>query len=226
MYFSDAAVNRFRKSGPILYSFLIHASIVVIAFLITWQGQLDLDKQHERESYQIDSIVDHQKPKKDKIPLVKKGTSQTSKSKTDRMAIPSLSSLAMRMTPQTPLQEEEQPRGDKGDSETQDAWDMLNPDPRQARFNQYLYYTVQGWLDRDAYLNTQKIYGTVKLKIWFTEKGEWLEDETEFDAIDDNFKGIVRRALRKSFERPIPLAYITQKHKFFIVRTVVVRGNG
>jgi hypothetical protein len=138
----------------------------------------------------------------------------------------SLSDLGMRLnTDPVPEQnntpEESRPSADAANDD--EGWDVMNPDPRVARFNQYIYNTVQGWLDRDAYLNSKPLYGTVKLKIWFTKDGEYLEDETIFDAIDEDFREIVKRALRKSFANPIPHPFLYQKEKFSIVRQVVVR---
>ena len=137
----------------------------------------------------------------------------------------SLSDLGMRLNtdpvPEQSSAEENRPSQEAANDD--DGWDVMNPDPRVARFNQYIYNTVQGWLDRDAYLNQKQLYGTVKLKIWFTKDGEYLEDETIFDAIDEDFREIVKRALRKSFMNPIPRPFLYKKEKFFIVRTVVVR---
>jgi hypothetical protein len=136
----------------------------------------------------------------------------------------SLSDLGMRLNTD-PVQEATNPQEMRPSTETtdDDGWDIMNPDPRVARFNQYIYNTVQGWLDRDAYLNSKPLYGTVKLKIWFTKNGEYLENETIFDAIDEDFREIVKRALRKSFTNPIPHPFLYQKEKFFIIRQVVVR---
>jgi hypothetical protein len=100
---------------------------------------------------------------------------------------------------------------------------MMNPDPRIARFNQYVYNKVQGWLDRDRDLNHDQIYGTVKVRIWFDADGNYLEAETVYDAIDPNFQKIVERALRKAFNMPIPHPYLYLNKKFSIERMVVIR---
>ena len=222
MYFSDTAISNFRKSRPYLFSFFIHVVLLLLALLIVIKSNQLAEENSKNETYQIDSILDRKREKKQVAPLVKKGMSHNQKSKSETMSSIPLSSLGMRLNPPTPLEKPE-PQGDQGDSEKEDDWDVLNPDPRLARFNQYIFYTVQGWLDRDAYLNNQNLYGTVKVKIWFTEKGEYLEDETVYDAADPQFRLIVARALRKSFMNPIPAVYLTKKTKFSIERTVVVR---
>ncbi|MBS1959061.1 MAG: hypothetical protein JST80_06275 [Bdellovibrionales bacterium] len=103
------------------------------------------------------------------------------------------------------------------------GWDLLNPDPRIARFNQYLYNTVQGWLDRESYLITGTLTGTVKIKMWFDAEGNYLENETVYDAIDPDFKRIVQISLHNSFLRPIPKPYLFTNKKFSIQRQVVLR---
>ncbi len=105
----------------------------------------------------------------------------------------------------------------------EDSWDVMNPDPKVAQFNQYIYRTVQGWLDRDSSVDMDPIYGTVKVRIWFDENGNWLENETVYQAVDPNFQRIVARALRKSFAAPVPKPYLYLHHKFFIERMVRIR---
>ena|GEM_PF-3193446 len=104
-------------------------------------------------------------------------------------------------------------------------WDLLNPNPVLARFNQYLYYTVQGWLDRYSALNPMPIFGSVRVKLCFSGTGEYLEDKTVIEADDPNFRNLVVRSLRKALERPIPKAYLPEHHQFYVERSVVIRMN-
>ena len=104
-------------------------------------------------------------------------------------------------------------------------WDLLNPNPVLARFNQYLYYTVQGWLDRYSALNPMPIFGSVRVKLCFSGTGEYLEDETVIEADDPNFRNLVVRSLRKALEHPIPKVYLPEHRKFYVERSVVIRMN-
>ena len=144
----------------------------------------------------------------------------------------SLNDLGMRLSHE-PFHEAPEPLGgntnqgasDESPAERNDGWDIMNPDPKIARFNRYIYTTVQGWLDRDAYLNIEKMYGTVKVLIWFDENGNYLENETVYDAIDPNFQRVVAKALQKSFAVPVPRPFLYLHHKFSIERVVVIRQS-
>ena len=206
---------------PLIISFLLHALIFgVIVFLFSQNLE---DGSPNSEPIQIESVKEKKRSVKVKIKNEKE-LSHTSVNHHGHSV--SLSDLGMRLDTSSKPESDRQGARSPFESAPEsgsDDWDVLNPDPRVARFNQYIYNTVQGWLDRDSYLNQQKLYGTVKIKIWFTKDGEYLENETNFEAIDSDFEQIVRRALRKSFMNPIPRPFLFQHDKFFIVRTVVLR---
>jgi hypothetical protein len=212
-----------RPIQPFLISGAFHG---LLFLLLLWIILLRPEEGAQNSSpIQIDTITEKKTQRKIVQQLKKHEDSHSSTSKNTPHSV-SLADLGMRLNtdPVPETQTSEQPQELRpSQAADDDGWDVMNPDPRVARFNQYIYNTVQGWLDRDAYMNMQPLYGTVKLKIWFTKDGEYLEDETIFDAIDSDFREIVKRALRKSFAVPIPRPYIFQKEKFFIIRTVVVR---
>lgn len=148
----------------------------------------------------------------------------TNSSSSNRGNSVSLADLGMRLNTQSGPSDYE-PTHENSVPDGNDTSDILNPDPRVARFNQYVYNKVQGWLDRDAYMNPRTLTGTVKLKIWFDGDGNYLEEETLFEAIDPEFKEIVARALRKAFSTPIPRPYLYIREKFFIERMVRIRDH-
>ena len=215
------------KPKPIYTSLVIHAILFGILLWLALQNPIQLDGLSDA-TIQLDSVNTQSPAKTKRGSRLKRSTPSTK----DRSEGISLSDLGMRMRP---LESHSEPERESNhySTSTDDGinpnqvpegnGDILTPDPRLARFNQYIYKTVQGWLDRDAYLNTERIYGTVQLKIWFSADGEYLEDETLFEFQDPNFKAIVARALRKSFATPIPRAYLVKKQKFFIERQVVIR---
>ena len=214
---------------PTFLSALLHGLLLLLALFFIYRN--DVGSRQGSEPIQIESITQKPSAVKEKQTSRQKSTAPTRSAKNSK-AVPdgiTLGSLAMRMdyrTPTASAQDFYQPMPEShiGQAEPADDWDTMNPDPRVARFNQYIYNTVQGWLDRDAPSNHQMLTGIVKLRIWFSADGEYLEKETVFDAVDPNFQAIVERALRKSFMNPIPKIYLTQKKKFFIDRTVVLRN--
>lgn len=104
-----------------------------------------------------------------------------------------------------------------------DGWDLLNPDPKVARFNQYLYNVVQRELDRESQLGLRQFLGTVKIKLWFDTEGNYLAERTDFKAIDSEFRELVARSLKRAFARPIPKQYVYLDHTFSVQREVYVR---
>lgn len=212
---------------PATVSVFLHALILLLAYFILIQEGAPGSKKGE--PIQIESITEKRASKKEKQSF---RHAQTRESRTASKAVPdgiTLGSLAMRMDYSRQAAKEQDfyqpmPENQFAEPEPSDDWDVMNPDPRLARFNLYIYNTVQGWLDRDAHLNRTPLTGTVRVKIWFSAEGEYLESETVFDAVDPNFQAVVERALRKSFTNPIPKMYLTQKKKFFIERTVVLRN--
>jgi hypothetical protein len=212
--------------SPVSRSIAIHAILAALIYYFFFYNQ-PADSGKSPETVQIDTINESAPAPKKSQRTASKNHYTPSTQATSRSHSISLSDLGMRLNtapmPQQKEGEENSPPPTENDGEDS-SWDMLNPDPRIARFNQYVYNTVQGWLDRDAYLNRQALYGTVKVKIWFSADGEYLENETEYEAIDEDFKKIVARALHKSFMNPIPHPYMYKHEKFSIVRTVVIRN--
>ncbi len=215
--------------NPISISVLLHALILALALLLIYQNEKSGSRQGS-EPIQIESIT--KKPAQSSVRKEKQTTRSQSAAPSSRSkAVPdgiTLDSLAMRMDYTTPTAKpsdfyQAAPESHFGQAEPADDWDVLNPDPKLARFNQYIYNTVQGWLDRDRYQNRQELSGTVRVRIWFTGDGEFLENETEYEAIDPEFQKIVERALRKSFANPIPRPFLFTNKKFSIERTVVLR---
>jgi hypothetical protein len=206
-----------RKIQPIWVSFFIHALLVALLYYLLFWGD---DRQVQGgDTIQIDSVTNDRQT--GRRATTKKHISSQSKNSTHGV---SLSDLGMRLDTRTSASDSS-PTDTRNESEvaSDDDWDVLNPDPRVARFNQYVYNVVQGWLDRDAYMNTKPLTGTVKIRVWFDENGNYLEKETIYEAIDPDFQAIVARALRKAFSVPIPRPYLISKKKFFIIRTVVIR---
>lgn len=107
-----------------------------------------------------------------------------------------------------------------------DGWDLLNPDPKIARFNQYIYNVVQTELDREGGPMAHQLLGTVKVTLWFDADGNYLEDQTKYAAIDETFREIVARSLRRAFARPVPRPYLYLDRKFSIQREVFIRRYG
>lgn len=105
------------------------------------------------------------------------------------------------------------------------GWDLDNPDPSVARFNQYVYEVVQRQLDFESRWLQERPRGTVKMRIWFDEKGNYLMTQSKFDAIDARFQKIVERALKNAFETPVPRTFVYSKKSFYIDREVYVRGT-
>jgi hypothetical protein len=209
----------------LVISMVIHALLFGLLLWLALRNPVVSDGLQE-SSIQLDAVINN-RPSATRRGSIRK--TERSMSRGASAGI-SLGDLGMHMAP---LESHVEPEYDSNvpsqtDGQSRDFvpdgdWDLLNPDPRLARFNQYIYKTVQGWLDRDAYLNTERIYGTVKVKIWFSPEGEYLENETLFEFQDENFKAIVARALRKSFNRPVPRAFLSKKEKFYIERSVVIR---
>jgi hypothetical protein len=104
-----------------------------------------------------------------------------------------------------------------------DGWDLLNPDPKIARFNQYVYNVVQTELDRESGPMAQRLLGTVKVTLWFDQDGNYLDDRTKYAAIDSSFREIVRRSLKRAFARPIPKPFLYLARVFSIQREVFIR---
>lgn len=103
------------------------------------------------------------------------------------------------------------------------GWDLMNPDPKVAGFNQYIFSTIQRRLDYESMNNRRMLTGTVKVRLWFDPDGNFLFDETEYQAIDPDFQRIVARALFAAFQSPVPRPYLYSKEKFYVDREVFFR---
>lgn len=217
------------KLSPLVASILYHA-VVMGAIVYFTLHQLPEDGQNV-QPIQIESINEA----KPKLTRFQRKTQEVHQNNGERTAKSignshrvSLSDLGMRLdTSERPSQESSnlptQTENNTYDTPDLGGWDLMNPDPRVARFNQYVYNVVQGWLDRDSSQNTQVLTGTVKIRVWFDGDGNYLENETNYDAIDPQFQKIVERALKKSFSRPIPHPFLYTHKKFSIDRMVVLR---
>lgn len=209
-----------RKINPIFASILLHALLLACLMVFVYFSEPSAPND---EPIQVETVKESRSPKRSNQHLSRSSVNGHARQAPHSHSV-SLSDLGMRLDERS-YQHESNPDEATPASETEGdgGWDMLNPDPRVARFNQYVYNTVQGWLDRDAYQNNQSIYGSVKVKLWFSATGEWLEDESVYDAADPEFRRIVIRALRKSFANPIPRPFLFKHEKFFIERMVVIR---
>ncbi len=214
----EASSKQFNFS--VLASFLTHGAIVLILALLINQNIEVGD--HGSTTIQVDTVspAKHKYSKNENSRAA--SHAQPSTRSQNRISLSDLG-LKLNHTPLPPVNEESESSPPAASDDG--GWDTLNPDPRIARFNQYVYNTVQGWLDRDAYLNHQRLTGTVKVKIWFDKDGNFLEDETVYEAIDPDFKKIVERALKKSFANPIPHPFLYRHEKFSIERIVVIRDH-
>ena len=212
--------TRDQKAPPLFTSIALHILLFGAIFYLLSREPLEGTKS---DPIQIDTFQE-KKAARVRPPRTSTGVAHHDSKATQTSHSVSLSDLGMRFsTDPLPEPAETAQSTPSPDVPNNDGWDVMNPDPKIARFNQYIYNTVQGWLDRDAYMNTEKMYGTVKVKIWFDENGNYLENETVYDAIDPNFKRIVQRALSKSFAVPIPRPFLYVHKKFSIERMVVVR---
>jgi hypothetical protein len=137
-----------------------------------------------------------------------------------------LEDLGVRFSPLAPAPETHEPQGHADSAVAQDftgGWDLLNPDPKRARFNRYIYQTVQRWLDHESMMNRLQLTGTVKVRIWFDGEGNYLASQTQYRAVDSDFQRIVDRALQLAFQEPVPKAFLFTDQTFFIDREVYVR---
>lgn len=207
-----------RNITPVIESVFIHLAFALVLTLII----LNQPSQSDRGTEQIQ--FDTVKKQASHGGKLRKGAAANVKQK-DIPSHISLADLGMRLDhsiSQSAGSESSEPAAEALED---DHWDLNNPDPRIARFNQYIYNTVQGWLDRDAYLNHAMLQGTVKVRIWFDGEGNYLENETEYEAIDPDFQRIVARALKKSFANPVPRPFLFMNRKFSIQRVVVIRNS-
>ena len=209
----------------LIWSVIIHALLIAgLYYLLTLQPQ----ERPDSSPIQIDSIT----PKKSQERVAKRSKSvpvsqPQTHAKTSDSSHVSLSDLGMRFSyePSVPQNAAKSAAETPADIPDDNGWDIMNPDPRVARFNQYIYNTVQGWLDRDAPQNPAHMTGSVKVRIWFDADGNYLENETVYDAIDPDFQKVVARALHKSFINPIPHPFLYIHKKFSIERVVVLREH-
>jgi hypothetical protein len=220
----DSSEN--RKSLSVFTSAVLHALLIGLIF---WFFNLKPDEPPPgNDAIDVTTVSKEKnfKPKSVKQKKIVSTAPVNHSSHGERMV--SLADLGMRLdrnpAPVASSSENSERAMPDAEDTPDEGWDVLNPDPKLARFNQYIYNTVQGWLDRDAYMNHQQLYGQVRVKLWFSADGEWLENETVYDAVDEDFIKIVQRALRKSFTNPIPRPYLFKHEKFSIQRTVVIRS--
>ena len=73
---------------------------------------------------------------------------------------------------------------------------------------------MQDAFDDPAEAADPSFYGIVHVKIWFSDEGEYIEDESEFEAEDPHFKIMVKRLLRKVWSYPLSRQYFKQHKKF------------
>ncbi len=207
--------------SPVFASMFLHGLLIALLVYLIFFRAPTIEKQNER--YDIDVSVQ----KKHATATTSATGSSAIHNRSSGHSSVSLGDLGMRWRPVEPMpvrpQTEESFYSTNESVSDEGGWDVMNPDPKLARFNRYVYNTVQGWLDRDSYLNPAQLTGTVQVRIWFDGEGNYLENETNFQAVDPDFRTLVARALHKSFAVPIPRPFLYTHQKFSILRTVYVR---